>query len=40
MAFGGDIDYSIERAGVLKSMSFGGEGLFLATLQGNGTVYL
>ncbi|MEN8258100.1 MAG: TIGR00266 family protein [Thermodesulfobacteriota bacterium] len=34
------IDYSIERAGNLKSMFFGGEGLFLATLQGTGTVYL
>ena len=26
--------------GGLKSMLFGGEGLFLATLQGTGTVYL
>lgn len=34
------IDYSIERAGGLKSMLFGGEGLFLATLQGEGTVWL
>jgi uncharacterized protein (TIGR00266 family) len=34
------IDYSIERAGELKSMIFGGEGLFLATLEGTGTVYL
>ena len=32
--------YDIERAGGLKSMVFGGEGLFLATLQGTGTVYL
>ena len=40
VAFTGDIDYSIERAGGLKSMIFGGEGLFLATLQGTGTVYL
>ena len=40
VAFAGDIDYSIERAGGLKSMLFGGEGLFLATLQGTGTVYL
>jgi uncharacterized protein (TIGR00266 family) len=40
VAFTGDIDYSIERAGGLKSMLFGGEGLFLATLQGTGTVYL
>lgn len=34
------IDYSIERAGNLKSMFFGGEGLFLATLEGHGTVWL
>lgn len=34
------IDYSIEIAGGLKSMFFGGEGLFLATLKGTGTVYL
>jgi len=34
------IDYDIERAGGLKSMLFGGEGLFLATLQGHGTVWL
>lgn len=40
VAFSGNIDYSIERAGGLKSMLFGGEGLFLATLQGTGTVYL
>jgi uncharacterized protein (AIM24 family) len=30
----------IERAGNLKSMFFGGEGLFLATLPGTGKVYL
>lgn len=40
VGFSGDIDYSIERAGGLKSMFFGGEGLFLATLRGTGTVYL
>jgi uncharacterized protein (AIM24 family) len=34
------IDYSIERAGSLKSMFFGGEGLFLATLSGTGMVLL
>ncbi|MDZ8119478.1 TIGR00266 family protein [Pontiella agarivorans] len=33
------IDYNIERVG-LKSAFFGGEGLFLATLRGTGTVYL
>ncbi len=40
VAFPPNIDYSIERAGNLKSMFFGGEGLFLATLRGTGTVYL
>lgn len=40
VAFSPGIDYGIERAGNLKSMFFGGEGLFLATLKGHGTVYL
>ncbi len=40
VAFTGNINYDIQRAGGLKSMFFGGEGLFLATLQGTGTVYL
>jgi uncharacterized protein (TIGR00266 family) len=40
VAFTNGITYNIERAGNLKSMFFGGEGLFLATLQGQGTVYL
>ncbi|MEJ6401726.1 TIGR00266 family protein [Yoonia sp. 2307UL14-13] len=39
-AFSAGVDYDIERAGGLKSMVFGGEGLFLATLRGPGTVYL
>ncbi len=39
-AFTKGIEYDIERAGNLKSMVFGGEGLFLATLKGTGTVYL
>ena len=34
------IQYDIERVGGLKSMVFGGEGLFLASLQGHGTVWL
>lgn len=34
------IDYDIQASGGLKSMVFGGEGMFLATLQGRGTVYL
>ena len=40
VAFTEGIEYNIERAGSLKSMFFGGEGLFLATLQGHGTVLL
>lgn len=40
VAFTPSLDYSIERAGGLKSMVLGGEGLFLATLQGTGTVWL
>ena len=39
-AFTSGIDYNIELVGGLKSMFFGGEGLFLATLRGTGTVYL
>ena len=40
VAFTAGIDYDIQRAGSLKSMFFGGEGLFLATLRGTGTVLL
>lgn len=40
VAFTNGINYSIDKAGNMKSMLFGGEGLFLATLQGTGTVYL
>mgnify|MGYP006289657649 CR=1 FL=1 len=40
VGFTAGIDYNIEKAGGLKSMLFGGEGLFLATLKGSGTVYL
>jgi uncharacterized protein (TIGR00266 family) len=40
VAFSDGIQYDIQRAGNLKSMFFGGEGLFLATLQGHGTVWL
>jgi uncharacterized protein (TIGR00266 family) len=38
--FSRGIDYDIQRAGGLKSMFFGGEGLFLATLRGTGRVWL
>ncbi len=40
VAFEAQIDYDIEKAGNMKSMLFGGEGLFLATLQGTGRVWL
>ncbi len=40
VGFSGDIDYSIEMSGGLKSMFFGGEGLFLATLSGTGSVWV
>ncbi|MBR8537344.1 TIGR00266 family protein [Carboxylicivirga sediminis] len=40
VGFTDGIDFSIERAGGLKSMVFGGEGLFLATLRGTGKVWL
>ena len=40
VAFEPTISYDIQRAGNLKSMIFGGEGLFLATLQGTGRVWL
>ena len=39
-AFTSGIDYDIERSGNLKSMFFGGEGMFLATLRGHGHVWL
>lgn len=40
VGFSAGINYDIQRAGGLKSMVFGGEGMFLATLQGTGTVWL
>ncbi len=40
VAFTGGIEYDIQMAGNLKSMFFGGEGFFLATLRGHGTVLL
>lgn len=40
VAFTQGVQYDIQRAGNLKSMVFGGEGLFLATLQGHGIVWL
>ncbi len=40
VAFTQGINYDIQAAGNLKSMFFGGEGLFLASLSGAGTVLL
>ena len=34
------MEYSIERAGGLKTMAFGGEGIFLATISGVGRVWV
>jgi len=40
VAFEPQIDYNIEQAGGLRSMVFGGEGIFMATLRGTGRVWL
>lgn len=40
VAFEPTIDFSVARAGGLKSMIFGGEGLFVATLRGTGRVWI
>lgn len=40
VGFDHGVDYDIERVRGIGSMLFGGEGLFLARLQGPGTVYL
>jgi len=40
VAFEESIDFDIQQAGGLRSMVFGGEGLFLATLRGTGKVWL
>ncbi len=40
VAFEPGLQYDIERAGNLKSMFFGGEGLYLATLSGTGRIWL
>jgi uncharacterized protein (TIGR00266 family) len=40
VAFESHIDFDVERTGSLKSMIFGGEGIFLATLRGSGKVWL
>lgn len=40
VAYDATVHSDIQRAGNLKSMVFGGEGMFLATLSGHGTVWL
>jgi uncharacterized protein (TIGR00266 family) len=40
VGFETSVDYDIQQAGNLRSMVFGGEGLFLATLRGTGKVWL
>ena len=40
VGFSGNINYDISMAGGLKTMAFGGEGVFLAELSGTGTVWL
>jgi len=40
VAFEPSIDFDITSSGGLKSMLFGGEGIFLATLKGTGKVWL
>ncbi|MCG8411016.1 MAG: TIGR00266 family protein [Bacteroidales bacterium] len=40
VAYEPQIDFNVETSGSLKSMVFGGEGLFLATLSGTGKVWL
>jgi len=40
VAYTPGIDFNIETSGSLRSMVFGGEGIFLATLRGTGKVWL
>lgn len=40
VAFESQIDFDVETTGSLRSMVFGGEGVFLATLRGSGKVWL
>jgi uncharacterized protein (TIGR00266 family) len=40
VAYEPQIDFNIETSGDLKSMVFGGEGIFLATMRGTGKVWL
>jgi uncharacterized protein (TIGR00266 family) len=40
VAFEPSLDFDIEASGSLKTMVFGGEGIFLATMRGTGKVWL
>jgi uncharacterized protein (TIGR00266 family) len=40
VAFEDSLDFNIETSGGLKSMLFGGEGIFLANMRGSGKVWL
>jgi uncharacterized protein (TIGR00266 family) len=40
VAFEPSLDFDIEASGSLKTMVFGGEGIFLATMRGTGRVWL
>ena len=40
VAYEPQLDFDVETTGSLKSMVFGGEGLFLATIRGTGKVWL
>lgn len=40
VAFEAQIDFDVQSAGGLRSMIFGGEGIFLATLRGTGKIWL
>ncbi|MCU0363670.1 MAG: TIGR00266 family protein [Bacteroidales bacterium] len=40
VAYEPQLDFDIETSGSLKSMIFGGEGMFLATIRGTGKVWL
>jgi uncharacterized protein (TIGR00266 family) len=40
VAFESQIDFDVQTAGGMRSMLFGGEGIFLATLRGTGRIWL
>jgi len=40
VAFESQIDFDVQAAGGMRSMLFGGEGIFLATLKGTGRIWL